>query len=186
MDHSSTISVGSDGYATVSETDAALPQSGPQPGFPVVTGDGEACRLSFQCRMLKVERNVGNLICNISIPAAFYDGVALVVGDGLYCVRLVNRDPGLTMNIGDLPDLGAALDLRDDLARQLKLPAMMISRDGEISSDETRLGGLIVRNQGDRRGSMAARRRPRFLARRKGGHGRSGERLHGREIIARD
>lgn len=182
MDHSSFISVKPEACATLADNLSTSPPA----GYAAMTGDGEACRLAFELKMLVVERNVGNLVCNISIPAAFYDGVALVIAEDGYCVRLMNRDPGLTMNISDLPHLGAALDLRDSLARQLKLPAMSISRDGEISSEETKLGGLIVRDQGDRRGSMAVRRRPRFLARRKSGYARQGDRVRGREIIARD
>jgi hypothetical protein len=182
MDPSAFISVDCDGGST-----AAGIQAAPEPaGFDAITGDGETCRVGFEIRTIIVERLVGNLTCRISIPAAFYEGVALIMGEDNYTVRLVNRDPGLTMNIGGLPDLGKALDLRDDLARQLRLPAMTVSRDGEISCEERKLGGLIVGDQGPRRGSMATRRRPRFLARRKKGHGREACRVNGREIIARD
>jgi hypothetical protein len=160
--------------------------------YDAMAGDDESCRFVIDRKMLVVDRNVGGLTCRICLPAAFYDGVALVLGgredDGIrsYAVRLMHRDPGLTMTISGLSGLGAAMDLRDDLARQLRLPAVAISCDGEISGDATKLGGIIACPQLDRRGSAATRRRPRFLARRKGGHGRTSPRLSGREIIARD
>ncbi|HSM42814.1 MAG TPA: DUF6101 family protein [Afifellaceae bacterium] len=182
MDHSVMISGGSD----TSATDVALAAAANDASYHVVTGDGEACELSFDQKTLVIERMVANLTCTITIPAAFYEGVALVVGETDYSVRLENRDPGLTMIIDGLPNLGKAMDLRDDLARLLRLPAMTVSRDGEVAADEYRLGGLTVRDGLDRRASMAMRRRPRFLARRKAGRARRAKPYARREIIARD
>jgi len=181
MDQISIISDQAFAPASTAEPFAALAPG----GFDALSGDGETCRLTIEGKRLKVDRMVGNLMCKISIPAAYYDYIALEVGEGSYSVSLTHRDPGLAMTIGDLPNLGAALDLRDDLARQLRLPAMTVSRDGEISMEETRLGSLIVRDKGERRASLATRRRPRFLAKRKSGHARRMDRFAGREIIAR-
>ena len=157
-----------------------------QPEFVATAGDTEICRLVIDGRTLVIDRNVGGLTCRVSLPVSFYDGVAIVIGEGTHCVRLMNRDPDLALTIGDLADLGAALDLRDDLARRFRLPAISISRDGEISGDESKLGAIVVRHQQERRGSLACRRRPRFLARRTRGHGRGPGHVNGREIIARD
>ena len=154
--------------------------------FQATAGDNEACRLVIDHRTLIIDRDVGGLTCRVSLPVSFYDGIALVVGANSYAVCLMNRDPDLTLTIGGLADLGAALDLRDDLARQFRLPALSVSRDGEICGDEGKLGAMVVRRQQDRRGSLACRRRPRFLARRAGGHDRGPARISGREIIARD
>ncbi len=165
-------------------------------GYNATAGDDETCRFVIDRKSLIVDRNVGGLTCRISLPAAFYQCVALVISGSesghdddevrSYAVRLMHADPGLTMTVSGLAKLGAAMDLRDDLARQLRLPAVAISRDGEISGDPMKLGGVIAGPQLERRGSAAAKRRPRFLARRKNGHGRAGSRVSGREIIARD
>lgn len=182
MDHSVMISGGNDTTATAIETAAAANDT----CYHVVTGDGETCSLSFEQKTLVIERMVANLTCTITIPASFYEGIALAVGEGDYSVRLENRDPGLTMIIGGLPNLGRAMDLRDDLARLLRLPAMTVSRDGEVVAEEYKLGALVVRGDIERRTSMALRRRPRFLARRKAGRPRRTTPYRGSEIIARD
>lgn len=155
------------------------------PTFDAIAGDGSVCRVVFDRKTLIIDRDVGGLNCRVSLPGCFYDSVTLNILQAGYSVALVNNDPALTLTIGVLDNLGSALDLRDDISRQFRLPALSKARDGEISGDDRKLGAIVVRDNHQRRGSLAAGRRPRFLARRKSGRDPGNDPISGREIIAR-
>ena len=155
------------------------------PTFDAVAGDGIRCSIVLNQKTLFIDREIGGLNCRVSVPAGFYEAVCLNILEGKYSVTLSNSDSALSLTIDPIDNLRSALDLRDDLARQLRLPGLTISRDGEISGDERKLGSIVVRKEVQRRGSQAIARRPRFLARRKRG-GETGKKpISGREIIAR-
>ena len=93
------------------------------PTFDAVAGDGTNCRFTLSMKTIIIGRDIGGLNCTVSIPGSFYDAVCLNIGQNDYTVTLANTDSALSLTIGALDDLAQALDLRDDLARQLRLPA---------------------------------------------------------------
>ena len=108
------------------------------------------------------------------------------------------RDPGASSNCSTsdtwltLP-LVVADDPEDVAAdwqawgHALNLPLLVVGQDGSVSGPLAQIGGLVTTiAKPRRRHSFFAGRRPRFLTRRKTGHGRSTEQLAGREIIARN
>ncbi len=129
----------------------------------------------------------------LTVPLAGYSGVAArmeAVGDDgrvRTFVELLHRDPLLTLPLvaGDEPE-----DIAADWqawGRALNLPLLVIGQDGSVSAALDRIGAVVVsRPKPRRRHSFFAGRRPRFLTRRKTGHGRPTERFEGREIIARN
>ena len=153
--------------------------------FNAVAGDGAECWIVLDRKTLIIDRDIGGLNCRVSLPGIFYDSITLNILQPGYSVTLVNNDPALNLTV-DCPDgLRSALDLRDSLARQLRLPALTQSRDGQISGKERKLGGILLREGNQRRGSHAIGRRPRFLARRRRGSSEVQDQVRGREIIAR-
>ena len=129
----------------------------------------------------------------IALPARVFRGVAaraLEDGDGNVTVtlELLHDDPLLSVPLlvaGDLDDVAA--DWRA-WAEAYRLPMLLIEADGVARTLEESLGGGIVAKapiERRKRRSRTAKRRPRFLMRRKAGS--LGVRLvvRGQEIIAR-
>jgi hypothetical protein len=129
----------------------------------------------------------------LTVPITAYSGVAVRMsdpsGDGLVrvFVELLHRDPALTLPlvIADEPE-DVAADWQA-WGRALNLPLLVIGQDGSIHAPLARIGGVMVAgSKPRRRRSFHARRRPRFLMRRKTVRFDLGEQVVGREIIARD
>jgi hypothetical protein len=107
-------------------------------------------------------------------------------GDVRAFVELLHAESALTL-------LLASSDTPEDLAgdwqawgRTLDLPLLVVGQDGSVSVPLLNRGVTIAPPKPRRRHSYFAKRRPRFLTRRKTGRPELMERLSGREIIARN
>ncbi len=149
-------------------------------------GDGAVCTISLEPQSVRIERPVGGGVCGINVKAVDFDGVAVVAGGGAMIVRLLHRDSWLTIDLVKDAGLGAALDLRDEIARQFRLPAVLIDADGRARSDLSKYGAVLAAALAPRRCSPVNRARPRFLQRRKVGNPAVRPTLASREIIARN
>ena len=148
-------------------------------------GDGAVCTVSLEPQSVRINRPVGGSICGINVKAGEFDGVAVVADNGALTVRLLHRDSWLTIDLVKDAGLGAALDLRDEIARQFQLPAMLIDADGRVQSDLSKYGAILAAAPAPRRCSPVNRSRPRFLMRRTVGSPVVRPNLTSREIIAR-
>lgn len=128
----------------------------------------------------------------VAVPLSAYRGVAVrmeSVGDNgevRAFIELLHRDPALTLTL-------AESDVPEDLAadwqawgRALKLPLLVVGQDGSIGEPLAGHGLGATRPKPRRYHSYFAKRRPRFLTRRKTGVSSNAERISGREIIARN
>ncbi|HSG95455.1 MAG TPA: DUF6101 family protein, partial [Afifellaceae bacterium] len=149
-------------------------------------GDGTVCTVSLQLQSVQINRPVGGSFCGINVKADAFDGVAVVAENGALTVRLLHRDPWLTIDLIKDAGLGAALDLRDAIARQFRLPAVLIDADGRAQSDLNKYGAVLAAAPAPRRCSPVNRTRPRFLQRRAVGLPAMRPTLASREIIARN
>ena len=149
-------------------------------------GDGTVCTVSLQPQSVRVNRPVGGSICGINVKADDFDGVAVVADNGAINVRLLHRDLWLTIDLVKDAELGAALDLRDEIARQFRLPAVLIDADGRVQSDLNKYGAILAAAPAPRRCSPVNRMRPRFLKRRSVGSPVVRPAFASREIIARN
>ena len=148
-------------------------------------GDGTMCTVSLQLQSVQVNRPVGGSVCGINIKAGDFDGVAVAAESGALTVRLLHRDSWLTIDLVKTAGLGDALDLRDAIARQYRLPAVLIDADGRAQSDVSKYGAVLAAAPAPRRCSPINRTRPRFLTRRIVGSSALGPNLSSREITAR-
>ncbi len=148
-------------------------------------GDGAACTISLGRQTVRVKRPLGGSFCRINVKTDDFDGVAVVAGNGGLIVRLLHRDPWLTVDLVTDARLAAALNLRDDIARQFRLPALLIDADGRTCGNLKKYGAILAAAPAPRRSSPVNRLRPRFLKRRAIGRPAVRPRLAGREIIAR-
>ena len=149
-------------------------------------GDGAVCTVSLQPQSVRINRLVGGSICGINVKAGEFDGVAVVADNGAMIVRLLHHDSWLTVNLVKDAVLGAALDLRDEIARQYQLPTVLIDADGRVQNDLNKYGAILAVAPAPRRCSPANRSRPRFLVRRLVGSPAVRPTLASREIIARN
>ena len=128
----------------------------------------------------------------MAVPLAAYRGVAVRMdaigdnGDVRAFVELLHAESALTL-------LLASSDTPEDLAgdwqawgRTLDLPLLVVGQDGSVSAPLLNRGATMAPPKPRRRHSYFAKRRPRFLTRRKTGRPDLMERLTGREIIARN
>ncbi len=152
----------------------------------VTCGDGTICTVSLLTKSVRINRPVGGSICGIHVKAVDFDGVAVVAADGAMIVRLLHRDSWLTIDLAKDAGLGVALDLRDEIARQFHLPAVLIDADGGMRSDRNKYGAVLAAAPAPRRCSPVNRARPRFLQRRSVGCPAIRPTLSSREIIARN
>lgn len=128
-----------------------------------------------------------------TVPVADYVGVAVrmaaVDSEGTLrvTVELLHNDPSLTVRLAVAEEPETVAADWQAWGNVLKLPLLIVEQDGTVGQPLMQLGGLVANPVKPRRHhSFFADRRPRFLTRRKkGGHDR-GDRVTGREIIARD
>jgi Family of unknown function (DUF6101) len=120
-----------------------------------------------------IRRAVSGISMAIRIVSSAYSGVALRItgyedGRFHYEVRLVHRDPDLSVSLGEGEDRAAVEAQWREWVRFLRLPAL-VGRTGtgdvEVNIDATDLACRLPGPHG--RGHALASRRPRFLARRK-------------------
>jgi hypothetical protein len=125
-----------------------------------------------------MSRPVAGLACRIRVPVRQYQAVAMLVRESGHVIRLMHRDPALSIDVEEFDTFETAEEYRDRLADFLDLPAVLAG--GAPESGET---VLAVEAPASRRRPARALR-PRFLARRHVGLV-SVRRIEGREIIAR-
>jgi hypothetical protein len=139
---------------------------------------------------VQIARSVAGVRMQISLAANAYRGVVLRLR-GLddarfsYQIELAHRDPDLSVTLleaSDDKDIQAEWRL---WAKFLGLPTLVEREEGRAEPERARLGELTIgQRKPRRRGGAMARRRPRFLTRRKVGRGSLGPSLAGaREIF---
>jgi hypothetical protein len=126
-----------------------------------------------------MSRPVAGLACRIRIPVRQYQAVALLVRKQSHVIRLMHRDPGLSLDVEEFESFETAEEYRDRLAGFLDLPSVIAA--GAPSREDV----LTTATPGTRRSRTVKARRPRFLARRHSGGAVTIDRIEGREIIAR-
>jgi hypothetical protein len=157
--------------------------------YSTAMADGAPAAVHLERDRIVVERR-GSRPLTLTLPIRFYRGVAVRMtaeGEALrVAVELHHDDPALsvTLAVGDDPaDIAADWQA---WGRILGLPLLLVAPDGSVEMPADNLGALEIAAAKPRRHhSFFADRRPRFLTRRKVGRDR-GERIAGREIIARD
>ena len=103
----------------------------------------------------------------------------LIREDGIF-LRLLHPQPGLSIDLTEMADLGVAEEYCERLAEFLDLPSLTFAGRAE-SDDET-----VDAPPAPRRNRAIRQRRPRFLARRQTAKIVDFPRLGGREITARN
>jgi hypothetical protein len=128
----------------------------------------------------------------VAVPLAAYRGVAVRMvstgdnGEVRAFVELLHADRTLTLTLAesDTPE-NLAADWQA-WGRALNLPLLVVGQDGSVGEPLERFGLEAARPKPRRYHSYFAKRRPRFLTRRKTGVSGNAERISGREIIARN
>ncbi len=126
-----------------------------------------------------LSRPVAGLACKIRLSLRQYQAIALVASDETNVVRLLHRDPGLSIDLTRIESFAAAEEYRDRLADFLDLPPLMMAGAG-VSAENAETASPVVRRR-----CMGHSLRPRFLKRRNTGQPIAIRRVEGREIIAR-
>ena len=139
-----------------------------------------------------LRRAVQGMRIALNVPVQAFLGVSVrMTGEeGHVAVFLEHQDPALSI------ELYAAENSDDVVAewqlwsRALSLPLLVAGSDGKLNRPFPMLGSVCCKtpSQRRRRRSAVARRRPRFLARRRAGVARLAQMVHQgeREIIARN
>lgn len=136
-----------------------------------------------------VKRRLSGLPLTLSLPLAAYRGVAIRLtpedGGGLVAsVELYHDDPALTLPLAVTRDVEAAAADWRQWSEELHRPMLLVEPDGAITTLTPPASVPIGRPQPRRRTGLLTRRRPRFLVRRRPGHGGPMPVLTGwREII---
>jgi hypothetical protein len=155
--------------------------------------DGGVRRVDILEHEVLIERSIAGVKMRIALPFTLYEGVALDVGrtaaggDRL-TVRLVHDDPEFDVPLFEASDDRDITAVWQAWARRLGLPLMIADCEGGYVEPFPRLGSLAVSRPRPRRMPVhVAKRRPRFLTRRRTGRPAAKPVVHeGREIIARD
>jgi hypothetical protein len=151
--------------------------------------DGRRREILLARGRVQIARSVAGVRMNISLAASAYRGVVLRLR-GLederftYEIELAHSDPDLSVTLleaADDSDIQAEWRL---WAKFLGLPTLVEREEGCVEPDSVRLGELVIgQRKPRRRGGAMARRRPRFLTRRKIGRGPTGPSLAGSRQI---
>jgi hypothetical protein len=142
--------------------------------------DGADCLATFDRHTVLLSRPVAGLACRIRIGVGQFEAVAVAPRGDRHTVRLVHRDPGLSIDLVEFPECVDAEEYRDRLAGYLDLPSLTLG--GGSVWNEAMGGALSIA----RRHKMVRARKPRFLARRQTGNVIPFPAVRGREIIARN
>jgi hypothetical protein len=127
-----------------------------------------------------LSRPVSGLACKIRLSLRQYQAIAVIAKDDGNVVRLMHRDPGLSVDLTRIESFEAAEAYRDRLSDFLDLPPLMMAGNGAAA--EKVADSSAAR---PRRTRPLRSRRPRFLARRHTGEPIQIRKIDGREIIAR-
>lgn len=136
--------------------------------------DGGNRQIRLTREDVMISRRFGGIAMMIAVPVAAYRGVALDVragasGGASYRLSLTHSDPDLDVVLAETQDGGAiAIDWKY-WANYLDLPRLA-PKDGELRALDRPADPVAgVEAFARRRNASVAGRRPRFLARRKGG-----------------
>jgi len=128
-----------------------------------------------------------------AVPLGAYRGIAVRMeprgsdGSVTAFVELLHNDPELTLTLTVTDDPSDAAGDWQAWARTLDLPLLIIGQDGSVGQPLALTHGAVMAPpKPRRRHSFFAKRRPRFLTRRKVGRLDAVRVVFGREIIARD
>ncbi len=136
--------------------------------------DGGSRQVSVSRKGVSIARRLGGVSMLIRVPVSSYKGVALDVeavhtGIVAYRLALAHDDPDLDILLTETQDPTAAAAEWKYWSSFLALPRLA-AKDGEFAPLEKTMGGVLLKDMLARRGASAvARRRPRFLVRRKVG-----------------
>ena len=163
----------------------ALPAAG-------ATGAGEAFVIERGRALLSRTLTANGPTMQVAVLLTAYRGIAVRMesigddGEVRAFIELLHRDPALTLRLAEsaVPE-----DLAADWqawGRALKLPLLVVGQDGSVGEPLEHHGLAAARAKPRRYHSYFAKRRPRFLTRRKTGEAKRMTRIAGREIIARN
>jgi hypothetical protein len=141
--------------------------------------DGRRREITLARSRVEIVRSIDGVRRNISLAASAYRGVVLRLRDGnerfAYELELAHRDPDLCVTLLEAEDDDEIQAEWRLWARYFGLPTLVELEEGRAEPDAPRLGELAIADRAPRRrGRAMARRRPRFLARRKTGRGSPG------------
>jgi hypothetical protein len=143
-------------------------------------GDGADCLATFDRRTIVLARPIAGIPCKIRLSLSQYQAVALIAGDAVNVIRLLHREPGLSLDLERIDSFEAAEEYRDQLASFLDLPPLTMAGLGPSLETPAEAAESVVPRRRTGRSS-----RPRFLIRRAPGQPIEIRRIDGREIIAR-
>jgi hypothetical protein len=142
-----------------------------------------------------LRRAVQGMRVALNVPVAAFLGIAIRLvpaaetGPARAAVMLEHRDPALSIELFAAPDADDVMAEWRLWGRVLGLPLLVTGSDGALSDPFPRIGAVRFKapTPRRRRRSPLAKRRPKFLARRRPGVTRQAPLLHRgeREIIAR-
>jgi hypothetical protein len=168
------------------------PHTLPARSVPSCGGAAAATFIIEHDRAIVVRRFTPGAAVTVTVPLTRYAGVAVrmepvgIDGGVLGTVALLHADPTLTLPLLVTEDPHLISADWQAWGRALDLPLLIIGQDGSIGEPLAGPQGIAMAPaKPRRRHSYFAQRRPRFLTRRKPGRPGAGERLVGREIIAR-
>ncbi len=140
---------------------------------------GEAAVILDRAMATVCRRLPSGIPMAMRMPINVFEGVAVRMantgGEVMIVVELLHRDPMLSL------PLMVTLEMDDVVAdwrawgRALSLPLLMVNPDGSYQPVEDRIGAVAVGvTRPRRRRTVLAKRRPRFLLRRRPGNGELG------------
>jgi len=155
--------------------------------------DGGTRRIDILDYDLMIERVVAGVKMRLCLPFTLFEGVAVQVksrAGGAFdvAVRLAHEDPELSVLLYQASDDRDVTAVWQFWANRLGLPLLIGDGEGGYAEPFPRLGALRVGRPRPRRApAHFAKRRPRFLVRRRVGRPSSSPVVYReREIIARD
>lgn len=132
--------------------------------------DDRTREITFNSRSVLIARRVAGIAMRVEVPLSSYRGVALSLDaeaeGGLHKLELLHRDPDLSVVLSEKSDPDEIAQEWAAWADSLSLPRLFEPAPGARDDLHPTSGGLSTPR---RRGSLVARRRPRFSRRRKMG-----------------
>jgi hypothetical protein len=159
---------------------------------PDLRADGAVRRVELSPGEVTIERQIAGVRMRLVLASTLYEGVALDVcgtaKGAVLRVRLAHDDCDLDIVLYEATDDRDVTAEWQYWAAFFGLPLLLAEHDGRLSQPFPRLGALDVGAPRARRvPSDFAKRRPRFLTRRRVGESKERPVVHAeREIIARD
>jgi hypothetical protein len=130
--------------------------------------DSGTRHISITARRIEIERQVAGIAMRLAVPIRAYDGVLLACDEQaephLYRISLIHSDPDLSIELHRTADSPDVLALWRNWAEFFGKPALYGEASGQPQQRRD-----VSRPRPRRRGDQIAKRRPRFLKRRRGG-----------------